>query len=270
MYRIGEFSKMTKTTIKTLRYYDEAGLLTPAYVDEVNGYRFYTTEQLLPLHHIIALRQAGLSIPEISAVLSGQNARAILEKRKAETEQEEAAVRERLSRLDFMLSNGQEDYLMNYQAIVKELPAGTVYYKQGTVPTFADYAAFILQSAEECKAANPGIRCVEPDYCFVSYLDPEYREENIAIQYAQLVEKAGVETETIRFKHIDSVTAVCVFHRGSYDKLRDAYAFAYKWAKDNGYEPVESSRESYIDGMWNKENPDEWLTEIQIPVVKKQ
>lgn len=46
MYRIGMFSKINKVTVKTLRYYDEVGLLIPAYVDEENGYRYYTSEQL--------------------------------------------------------------------------------------------------------------------------------------------------------------------------------------------------------------------------------
>ncbi|WP_242854467.1 MerR family DNA-binding transcriptional regulator [Oxobacter pfennigii] len=40
------FSKLGKTTIKTLRYYDEVGLLTPAYVNEENGYHYYATDQL--------------------------------------------------------------------------------------------------------------------------------------------------------------------------------------------------------------------------------
>ena len=62
MYRIGEFSKMSKTTIKTLRYYDEAGLLRPACTDPATGYRLYTTDQLVRLHRIQALRQVGLSI----------------------------------------------------------------------------------------------------------------------------------------------------------------------------------------------------------------
>ncbi|HHY99593.1 MAG TPA: MerR family DNA-binding transcriptional regulator, partial [Tissierellia bacterium] len=46
MYRIGEFSKMSKTTIKTLRYYDEIGLLKPQETDKFIGYRLYTTDQL--------------------------------------------------------------------------------------------------------------------------------------------------------------------------------------------------------------------------------
>mgnify|MGYP003623550970 CR=1 FL=1 len=47
MFRIGMFSKMSKTTIKTLRYYDEIGLLKPEETDRFTGYRMYSTEQLL-------------------------------------------------------------------------------------------------------------------------------------------------------------------------------------------------------------------------------
>lgn len=57
MFRIGEFSKMSKTTIKALRYYDEIGLLKPEQTDPFTSHRFYTTDQLLKLHRIQALRQ---------------------------------------------------------------------------------------------------------------------------------------------------------------------------------------------------------------------
>ncbi|MTS92093.1 MerR family transcriptional regulator, partial [Pseudoflavonifractor sp. BIOML-A4] len=72
MHRIGAFSQLSKVTVAALRYYDEVGLLKPARVDPDTGYRLYTTAQLVPLQRIVALRQAGLSIEEVSAVLSGQ------------------------------------------------------------------------------------------------------------------------------------------------------------------------------------------------------
>ena len=56
LYRIGEFSKMSKTTIKTLRYYDEIGLLKPEETDKFAGYRLYTTDQLFKLHKIQSYR----------------------------------------------------------------------------------------------------------------------------------------------------------------------------------------------------------------------
>ena len=72
MYKIGEFSILAKTTIKTLRYYEKEGLLIPAFVD-TNGYRYYDTNQLLELAKIVSLRQIGLSIVEIKKVLNDEN-----------------------------------------------------------------------------------------------------------------------------------------------------------------------------------------------------
>lgn len=48
--------------------------------------------------------------------------------------------------------------------------------------------------------------------------------------------------------------------------MRDYLAF--KWIEENGYQVLDNPRESYIDGIWNKESKDEWLTELQIPVTK--
>lgn len=45
MLKIGDFSKMGKTTVKTLRYYDSIGLLRPKQIDADNGYRWYATDQ---------------------------------------------------------------------------------------------------------------------------------------------------------------------------------------------------------------------------------
>ena len=84
MYKIGEFSKMSKTTIKTLRYYENEGLLIPTYVDPYTSYRYYESRQLTDLTKIISLRQAGLSINDIKEILIGNNVKEILEKRKME------------------------------------------------------------------------------------------------------------------------------------------------------------------------------------------
>lgn len=53
MLRIGEFSKLAKTTVKTLRYYDKVGLLKPAFTDSVTSYRYYTEEQLETMRRIL-------------------------------------------------------------------------------------------------------------------------------------------------------------------------------------------------------------------------
>ena len=60
--------------------------------------------------------------------------------------------------------------------------------------------------------------------------------------------------------------AACIFHKGSYNELHKSYAMLLSYIEENNYEICGNIRESYIDGVWNKETEQEWLTEIQIPV----
>ncbi len=159
---------------------------------------------------------------------------------------------------------------MKYEIITKELPEYTVYYKDGTVDSFSSIAQFILSSAEECMATNPNIKCIEPDYCFVSYFNGEPKQENkIKLRYAQAVTESGFENETIKFTKLKPVKAVCVYHKGSYSTLPEAYACIMKYIEENSLEIIEEPRERYIDGMWNKGSEEDWLTEIQVPVKSK-
>lgn len=264
LYRIGHFSKLAKVTVKALRYYDEVGLLKPECVDRETSYRMYTTAQLIPLQRIAALRQAGLSMEEIAAILSGQDGSAILEQRRIALRHALGEAQGRLSHLESILR--QEDFFMNYQAAIRDIPSYTVFYKEGILPTYGDLMTFAPQAGKECAAANPDLKCVQPGYCFVTYVDHEYKEKDVGLFYAEAVEKRGKETETIRFMEIPAVQAACVYHKGPYEGLRDAYAFAMNWIEENGYQVVDRARECYIDGCWNKNDSANWLTELQFPI----
>lgn len=64
-YPIGEFSKKTGTTIRTLHYYDEIGLLKPAFITEA-GRRFYSDNELVILQRIVSLKFLGYSLEQIN------------------------------------------------------------------------------------------------------------------------------------------------------------------------------------------------------------
>ena len=234
-------------------------------MDSQTGYRFYETSQLPELAKIISLRQMGLSITNIKSILNGSDLEQILKLRKQELETEISLSSSQLLQINNLL----EGKSMEKEVIVKELPSYTVYYKEGVIKDFRDIVNFILQSAGECKSTNPNIKCVEPDYCYVSYLDGEYKETDIKIRYAQAVTQMGIPSETIKFETLNPVKAACIYHKGAYDNLRESYSFLLKWVEENGYEIAEPIRERYIDGMWNKASEDEWLTEIQVPIRKK-
>jgi len=269
MFRIGEFSKMAKTTIKALRYYDEVGLLKPEETDKFTSYRFYTTDQLVALHSIQAYRQVGLSIDEIKLVLSGHDAATFLQKRKAELMSELAVGTSQLSRIEFILQGKGENSFMSYAATIKELPECIVYSKQMTVPSYDAYFEVIPAIGEQVSKKYPDLKCAVPEYCFVVYLDGEYKEKDISIEFCEAVEKAWPDFDDIKFKDIEPATVVSVLHKGAYSALSNAYTFVMKWIEENGYAAAGNPRESYIDGIWNKESEDDWLTEVQIPIEKK-
>lgn len=139
MYKIGEFSNLAKTTIKTLRYYEKEKLLIPAFIDS-NGYRYYDTTQLLLLAKILSLRQIGLSIEDIKKVLNGDNLQELLITRKIVIEEELNKYKYQLSKVNYLL----EEKVMKYEIITKELPEYIVYYKEGKIKDYSELSNFIL------------------------------------------------------------------------------------------------------------------------------
>ena len=264
MYKIGDFSRMSKTTIKTLRYYEKEGLLMPIYVDQNTGYRYYETGQLVELSKIISLRQIGLSIKDIKSILAGYNMEKILNKKKEELKENLILFHIQLSKINYLLEGDN----MKNEIFIKAIPSYIIYYKDGVISDYSKISEFVLQAGTECHKANPNLKCVTPNYCYISYLDGEYKEKDIKIRYAEAVEKIGLATEKVKFMQTDAITAVCIYHKGSYDHLRDSYNIILKYIEDNDYEIIDNPRECYLDGCWNKENENDYLTEIQFPVKK--
>lgn len=264
MLKIGDFSKLSLTTIKALRYYEKEGLLVPAYVDIDNGYRFYETYQLEDISKIKFLRQIGLSIEEIKKFSNGAQLKNLLISKKKELEKQLVNTSYQLKTINYIM----EEKYMKYQALIKTLPACIVYYEERKLRDYSEITALVLESAEECLRLNPTLECLKPDYCFCEYLEGEYKKKDILTRYSQAVTRKGVENDRIHFKDLDAVEAICIYHKGSFSKIGDAYSFIINFAKENGYEMNGLVREVYIDGVWNKDDEDDYLTEIQIPIKK--
>ena len=262
MLKIGDFSKLSMLTVKALRFYEKEGLLIPASVDPWTGYRFYETAQLETAARIKAYRQLGLSTKEIRAVLEGEDARAILSHKAQILKEEQQEIDTRLSIIQHIL----EDKDMKYQVIVKEIPATIVYYAEARLQRIEDKMQFIPEVGAECMKLNPDLKCAEPPYEFCEYMDEEFKEEDVMIRHYEAVTEFGRENDRIKFKELPAAKVLSIFHKGPYEQLGEAYAFIMKYAEENGYKVAGRARESYIDGIWNKESPEDWLTEIQLPI----
>jgi DNA-binding transcriptional MerR regulator len=89
MFSIGEFARFAGVSVRTVRYYDEVGLLPPVAVDPATGYRSYGADQLARLHRIVALKELGLSLRQLQPLLDDLDPtelRGMLQLRRAELE----------------------------------------------------------------------------------------------------------------------------------------------------------------------------------------
>src|SRR5512143_3025631 len=113
MIRIGDFSKLSRVSIKTLRFYDEMGLLKPIEVDRFTGYRYYEFDQLPRLYRILALKDLGFSLEEIGRLFEGdlptEQMRGMLKLRQAEIRQQVAEEAERLERVEYRLRQIEQE-----------------------------------------------------------------------------------------------------------------------------------------------------------------
>lgn len=267
MYQIGLFSKINHITTKTLRHYDEIGLLKPDHVDYLTGYRYYTSEQLPRLHQILSLKKLGLSLGEIQNIMDQpESVKTFLNLRERELSESIREEKRRLKEVRNWLNYIKGEKNMDYSPIIKELPAVTVASMRTTVPSYDTYFDIVPKMGEEM-GRQGAVTQKDPEYCFTIYHDGEYRDRDIDVEVCEAVVKACEDSEMVQYKKIDRVKkAACVLHKGPYSTIREAYIFLFSWIKENGYVLADNPRESYIDGIWNKEDEDEWLTEIQIPV----
>ena len=114
-----------------------------------------------------------------------------------------------------------------------------------------------------------GCECALPEYCFTNYLEPGYKDGDIPVEICESVVEAKKETGELRFKTLPEIRAACVFHKGSYRTFSESYEAVLRYIEENGYEIAGEIRESYIDGIWNKDDESQWLSEIQVPVKRK-
>ena len=265
LYKIGMFAAMNHVTVKALRFYEEQGLLMPALIHPETGYRYYTLSQMAVLHQITALKQAGFTLEEIAHINSGADEEAVLLKKKAELLAKIADLTRQIAVVDGYLSKKKTD--LSAPVLIKTIPETTVAYMRIRLESYD--SLFDRMPEMGVLMEKAGCKCALPEYCFTGYLEPGYRDGDILVEICESVVAAKKETGELRFKTLPEVQAACIFHKGSYRTFPESYEAVLRYIEENGYEIAGEIRESYIDGVWNKDDESQWLSEIQVPVRRK-
>lgn len=245
-------------------------MLIPIEVDEWTGYRYYNTSQLRQMNQVIYLKGLGFSLDEILDIFDDGCQIPTVEMISSKIER----CREDIKKLSRRLAELEKlEILLHKQENIME----KVFEKSLPSRIFATHRREV-DSYEELFNLCPnvigpemqrlGCVCPEPHYCFTIEHQEEYGKD-IDIEYFEAVTRSGEGSEVIKFKELPQVpVALCVNHYGPYEAMPQAFAELYAYAELNGYTPTELARFNYIDGIWNRESVDEWLTEIQLPVQK--
>ncbi|MFJ3312485.1 MerR family transcriptional regulator [Micrococcus endophyticus] len=173
---IGEFSSLSRLSVRMLRHYDAHGVLVPEHVDAHSGYRRYAPAQLRDAADIRNLRDVGLGVSAITALLAARGTSTwtdALALQRCTLVEELHAARERLSLIDRMLTPGEIP--MTIQLNRTAVPAMTVVALRGTVPSYSDEGRLWERLMPALQ--QQGIRPVGP--CGVIEHDDEYREADV-------------------------------------------------------------------------------------------
>ena len=104
-------------------------------------------------------------------------------------------------------------------------------------------------------------------YCFTIEHNKEYTPTDIDIEYCEQVEEMGQDSAIIQFKRLPAVPkALCMKHVGPYERVYESFTEAFRYIEEQGYKVAGQPRTSYIDGAWNQDDPEKWLSVIQIPI----
>ena len=265
LYKIGMFAAMNHVTVKTLRFYEEQGLLMPALIHPENGYRYYTLAQMAVLHQITALKLAGFTLEEIARINSGADEEAVLLKKKSELMAKIADLTRQIAVVDGYMSKKKTG--LSAPVLIKTIPEATVAFMRIRLESYD--CLFDRMPEMGALMEKAGCECALPEYCFTNYLEPGYKDGDILVEICESVVEAKEEIGELRFKTLPGIEAACVFHKGSYRTFSESYETVLRYIEENGYEIAGEIRESYIDGVWNKEHESEWLSEIQVPVRRR-
>ena len=248
MIRIGDFSKLSRVSVKTLRYYDETGLLKPVHVDPFTGYRLYEYSQLSVLHRVLALKDLGLSLEEIGRLLddglSVEQMRGMLKLRETEARHRLHDEAERLERIGARLKQiEQEDCMSKYDVVIKSAAEVKIASVRDVVPTPPEQGGLWQELGEYL--AQQHVRPISA--CFTLYHDDEYKERDWDLEVCEPIESDLGGSARVKVQTLPAVKALaCTIHNGPFVTIGEAYNAIGKWITDNNYRIVGPCREVYL------------------------
>ncbi len=149
---------------------------------------------------------------------------------------------------------------------IQSLPEIIVASHREVIPNYAAIGPMCYEKIRP-EMQRLGCKCPPPGYCFTIEHNKEYTPTNIDIEYCEQVEEMGEDSAIIQFKRLPAIPkALCMKHVGPYERFYESFTELFQYMEEHGYKAAGQHRTCYIDGVWNQDDPEKWLSVIQIPI----
>ncbi len=274
MFRISDFSKLSQVSMRTLRYYDEIGLLKPVHVDRDSGYRYYSIEQLPRLHRILALKDLGFELSQITQLLDEDlppaQLRGMLRMKQIELQHRVQAEQERLARVEIRLKQIEmSDTAMIHEVTIKKVKPQIVALSRKIVADmflrnqFADEMLLLLRQS--------GVKQV--DHLFYIEQENGYHDNGMGCvevavpvhssSVGNIVERSGGRITVRELPGVNTMASL--IHHGNPAAMMEAYQALGTWLQMHDYTITGHCRKVCLQ---REGELDTHVTELQFPVEK--
>ncbi|MBP2651793.1 MAG: bmrR [Firmicutes bacterium] len=266
-FTIGETSKLLNVPIKTLRYYDEIGLLKPIEVDKFSKYRYYSTEQFEQLDMINYLKSLGISLKDIKTHIETRDLKHFLQLLKQEREVTLNKIAELM-----VVSHRFANRVKEIEEALTVQSIGKVIIKHNSVRTILSLSEKIGSVAE----LELSVRKLETMTRIPLFIG----KVGFTISVENLKNRKFNEYNSVYFlmeENVDNIEATqqltageyaCIYYRGSHGESREYLEILMDYISENQYSVIGDALERTIIDEFISNDKNSHLTEIQIPIKK--
>lgn len=265
-FSIGELAEAQNISRQTLIFYDRIDLFKPEIVDPNNGYRYYSPEQLDILDTILLLKKIGMSLKDIRRHLSGYDTEQSLETLKKSISRIDRKIRElrdMKARLNTMYDNVEGAIRRKPFEITYEI-SGPYYLLTEDVNPPYNLEEVSLATKKCMQKAKT--RKISAHYQMGAILSEkmlmEGRFEDTAKAFIP-AENPEVYEDMIT---LEKKKRLAIFHRGSYDSIRESYERLIDYCKKNSLRITSPSYEFALNDFLTTGNEKEYVTKILVEV----
>lgn len=262
---IGRFSRLTGLSIRALRLYGSEGILEPRLIDPDTGYRYYTHEQISVAEQIKLLRECEMPLGHILGLLKNPSQTTkYLQEHHQFIENRLTAHRLMLRKLETLINQTTPLFTvtmrLSSQQQVVSLSEQIIWEESNQRSIIGKILGELFYFTRANKIQTKG-----PAFCMFPM---PFRKRQIELKACLPVAAKQPNQDPFEFIELPPVQLACTIHYGEYNTLPQTLEKLNLWLSDNHYEVIGDVRETYLEHPLSVSEPDQYRTEIAVPIKR--